>query len=239
MYTIVVGGSGATGREVVKSLLAKGKLVKVVVRDQNSFVKIVPEHSNLTVIEGSILDFNDNQFDYLLKDCDSIVSCLGHNLTFKGMYGNPRYLVRDAVKKFTNAILRLDDQRVVKYILMNTTGNRNRDIKEKIPFIDLCMVALIRILIPPHRDNESAADYLRCNYYINRRVEWVAVRPDSLIDKDEVTEYTIHPSPTRSAIFDSGKSSRINVAHFMSELVTDSDIWEKWKGQMPVLYNRE
>jgi hypothetical protein len=50
--------------------------------------------------------------------------------------------------------------------------------------------------------------------------------------------YERHPSPTRSAIFDAGKTSRINVAHFMSTLITDEAVWEKWKGQMPVIYNK-
>jgi hypothetical protein len=68
-------------------------------------------------------------------------------------------------------------------------------------------------------------------------VEWVAVRPDSLIDDDVVSKYEIHPSPTRSAIFNSGKTSRINVGHFMAELMTDDAVWSAWKGKTPVIYN--
>ncbi|WP_262887982.1 SDR family oxidoreductase [Draconibacterium halophilum] len=70
-------------------------------------------------------------------------------------------------------------------------------------------------------------------------VVWTAVRPDDLIDENEVTPYEIHPSPTRSALFNAGKVSRINVAHFMAELITDNDTWNKWKGQMPVIYSVE
>ena len=68
-------------------------------------------------------------------------------------------------------------------------------------------------------------------------IEWTAVRPDSLIDEDNVTEYEVHPSQIRSAIFDAGRTSRINVGHFMADLITDDNIWNKWKGQMPVIYN--
>ena len=70
-------------------------------------------------------------------------------------------------------------------------------------------------------------------------VEWVVVRPDGLIDENEVSKYTAHPSPTRSAIFNDGKVSRVNVAAFMNKLITDQNLWEKWKGQMPVIYNKE
>ena len=93
--------------------------------------------------------------------------------------------------------------------------------------------------MPPHADNEQAADYLRTEIgQESRAVEWVAVRPDGLIDEDAVTEYELHPSPTRSAIFNAGKISRINVSHFMADLMTEPQIWNKWKGQMPVIYNK-
>ena len=84
-----------------------------------------------------------------------------------------------------------------------------------------------------------AADFLRTEIgQKNKIIEWVAVRPDGLVDESEVTEYEIHPSPTRSAIFDAGTVSRINVGAFMAELITDQDLWMKWKGQMPVIYSK-
>jgi hypothetical protein len=60
-----------------------------------------------------------------------------------------------------------------------------------------------------------------------------------LTDADQVSEYSTHPSPTRSAIFNPGKTSRINVADFMARLITDAALWDEWKGRMPVVYNRE
>jgi len=33
-------------------------------------------------------------------------------------------------------------------------------------------------------------------------------------------------------------TSRINVANFMAELITDDTLWSTWKGQMPVSYNK-
>ncbi|MCP4135133.1 MAG: NAD(P)-dependent oxidoreductase, partial [bacterium] len=55
--------------------------------------------------------------------------------------------------------------------------------------------------------------------------------------EEEVSEYEVHPSPIRSAIFNAGQTSRINVGHFMAGLVTDNHLWDRWKGQMPVIYN--
>jgi hypothetical protein len=39
------------------------------------------------------------------------------------------------------------------------------------------------------------------------------------------------------ALFDSGATSRINVGHFMAELILNKHTWQKWKGQMPIIYN--
>jgi len=95
------------------------------------------------------------------------------------------------------------------------------------------------LLLPPHSDNEHAAYYLRTQVGQNHpAIEWAAVRPDSLVDSSDVTDYEIHPSPTRSAIFNAGETSRINVADLMARLITEEDLWEQWKGQMPVIYNQ-
>ena len=173
------------------------------------------------------------------RDCQAIVSCLGHNLTWKGIYGQPRKLVTDATRRLCEAIKANKPEQAVRFILMNTTANRNRDLNEPISFAQKCVIALLRLLLPPHVDNEKAADYLRTKIEQNNEcIEWTAVRPDGLTNDDEVTDYEIHPSPTRSAIFNAGKISRINVGHFMANLISDDDLWKKWKGQMPVIYNK-
>jgi hypothetical protein len=173
-----------------------------------------------------------------VKGCQAIASCLGHTLSWKGVYGQPRRLVTDTVQRCCNAISANAPEEPIKYVLMNTTGNRNRDLNERISFGQKCIIGLIRLLLPPHADNETAADYLREKIgQSNQFVQWVAVRPDSLVDEEKVTNYEVYSSPIKSAIFDSGRTSRINVGHFMANLIRDESLWEKWKGQMPVIYN--
>jgi hypothetical protein len=59
---------------------------------------------------------------------------------------------------------------------MNTTGNRNRDLNEPISFVQKCVIGLLRLLLPPHLDNEKAADFLRTSRGKNNElVEWVAL----------------------------------------------------------------
>lgn len=123
---------------------------------------------------------------------------------------------------------------------MNTTGNRNKDLKESFSFGEKLVIGLIRILVPPQLDNEEAAAFFSVNIgQKSKYVDWVVVRPDALINEDDVTDYEVYPSPIRSVIFNSGKTSRINVGHFMARLLVENDLWNKWKGQMPVIYNKE
>jgi hypothetical protein len=121
---------------------------------------------------------------------------------------------------------------------MNTTGNSNRDIPEIPQLSQRIVIAILRVLLPPHLDNEKAADYLRTKIGQNdKAIEWVAIRPDALTDEEVITEYDVHASPIRNAILDSGATSRINVGNFMAELILNESTWLKWKGHMPVIYN--
>ena len=236
---LVVGASGATGRLLVEQLLSRGLSVKVVVRSPEGLPELTMNNENVSVIQAIVLELSDREMAQLVYECVAVVSCLGHNMSLKGIYGHPRRLVTDATRRLCHAIEANQFAQTTKFVLMNTTGNRNRDLREPISFAQKCVIVLLRLLLPPHVDNEKAADFLRTKIgQSDRAIEWVAVRPDGLTNETEVTDYELHASPTRSAIFDAGSTSRINVAHFMADLITDEATWKKWKGQMPVIYNR-
>ncbi|PCJ99920.1 MAG: NAD-dependent epimerase [Zetaproteobacteria bacterium] len=240
MKILVVGASGATGRLLVEQLLNTGHHVKIIVRSTENLPEHITSHKNLSVVKSSILSLSDTEMARHVSGFDAIASCLGHNLSFKGIFGSPRRLVADATRRLCCAITSNNPEGSVKFVLMNSTGCRNRDLNEKISFAQKCVILLLRLLLPPHADNESAVDYLRTQIgQDNEIIKWAAVRPDGLIDNDVVNEYDLYPSPIRSAIFDAGKTSRINVGHFMAELMTNDDVWDVWKGKMPVIYNHE
>ncbi len=240
MTILVVGASGATGRLLVEQLLNRGQRVKAIVRSLNTLPETIKDHDHVSIIQASFLELTDEEIAQHVNGCDAVASCLGHNLSFKGIYGPPRRLVTDATRRMCAAIMENKSDMPVRFVLMNTAGNSNRDLAEGISFNQKCVIWLLRLLLPPHVDNEKAADFLRSNIgQKTKEIEWAAVRPDNLIDESKVTEYEVFPSPIRSAIFDAGTTSRINVAHFMAELITDQETWNKWKGQMPVIYNKE
>ena len=239
MTVLVVGASGATGSKLVEQLLIKEYEVKVIVRSPEKLPESWKANENLQIISASILELSDSEMSVITSGCNAVASCLGHNLTWKGVYGKPRRLVTDATKHLCDAIKSNNAHSPTKFVLMNTTGNRNRDLNETISFAEKCVVGLLRLVLPPHVDNEKAADYLRTQIgQNNKQIEWVVVRPDSLINDDKVSDYEIYPSPIRSAIFNAGKTSRINVGHFMMKLISNASLWNTWKGQMPVIYNQ-
>ncbi len=240
MKTLVMGASGATGKHLVEQLLGSGQEVKAIVRTPEKLPQSWKENKQLTIVKANISDMTTEEMTAHLADCDAVASCLGHNLTFKGLFGKPRKLVTDAVKLACNSVKQNNTKKPVKFVLMNTTGNRNRDLNEQVSFGHKVVVGLLRFLLPPHSDNETASDYLRTEIgQKDNHIEWVAVRPDGLTSDTNVSDYELHQSPIRDAIFDAGKTSRINVANFMARLVIEQELWDQWKGQMPVIYNSE
>lgn len=242
----VFGATGATGRLLVAELLSRGVPVRAVVRSADKLHDNLPEslreHDGLTVIEASVAQWSDTQLAEHLRGCRGAASCLGHNLTFRGVYGKPRRLVVDTTRRVCAAFAADPDRPdalPARFVLMNSAGVPHRGQHEPIPLAQHAVLALLRLLLPPHADNEQAADYLRTSVDPAGPVQWAVVRPDALINHDAVTPYDVCPAPTRSAIFNSGKTSRINVAHFMADLLTDETRWSQWSGHMPVLYNRD
>lgn len=236
---LVLGATGATGRLLVAELLGRGLRVRAVVRDRSRLPRELLAEPRLAIREASLLDLEGAELEDLVRGCDAVASCLGHNLTLKGVFGPPRRLVTDAVRRVHRAIRTVRPERPVRMVLMGSAGCGNRDLDERVSFAQRCVIGALRVLVPPHADNEDAAEFLRAEVGAGDPcMEWVAVRPDGLTDGDSATGYEVHPSPTRSAIFDAGTTSRGHVAHFMADLAAGGELWDRWRGRMPVIYDR-
>lgn len=238
MTTLVVGASGATGKLVVDQLRLQGQSVKIIVRSGCELPDHFQSNPHISITYANLLDLSDEQLAAQVQGCEAVISCLGHNINFKGIFGQPRRLVTDATQRLCQAIEATTPKQPVKFILMNSVGNQNKAAGETVSLMHSAVILLLRVCLPPHVDNEQAAAFLQRQINSARpAIEWVAVRPDGLIDASSVSDYTLHPSPIRDALFDSGKTSRINVAHFMAQLVTQPALWQQWKSQLPVIYN--
>lgn len=238
MQILIAGATGATGHLLVKDLLARGTRVKAIARSAQALRDKVGTHDGLQIIEGSILDIPPAQLASHVRDCQAVACCLGHPLSLRGIFGQPRRLVRDAVAHLCQAIQDNHLATPTRLVLMGSSGVRNLGVDKPVSLAERTALGLLRWTVPPHADNEEAAGYLQERIGLkDGAIQWVVVRPDSLTDESTVTPYMLCASPTRSALFDPGKASRVNVAHAMASLVMQDDLWHQWQGQMPVLYN--
>jgi len=237
MKVLVLGANGNTGKLVVNQLLANQVKTRILIRKNAIILDEILTNPFLEVIRDSISDMDCNRIDDLIKDCDVVISCLGHNLSFKGMYGKPRNLVAKAIQSIDEAAKRSNKENL-KLILMSTTAYTNYTFGEKNSFGEKLILSIFKFLLPPHQDNMKAANFLVKKIGKDDAIRWVAVRPDTLINDNNVSPYVIMESPNRSPVFNAGKTSRINVSHFMASLVLDEALWNQWEFKTPVLYNK-
>lgn len=238
MKTLVLGASGATGSKVVRELIERNVETRILVRDSSTLPQEVEESSLVEVFRGSVTEMSNSELEKILADCGTVISCLGHNISFSGLFMKPRNLVSSTLKRVCT-ILSKDKGRKSKVLLMNTTAYTNKKLGEKNGIAGSILLGVLHLLLPPHKDNMDAANYLM--YELDKSVknlEWVSVRPDSLIEEGEVTSYRVVDKLENDPVFAPGKTSRINVANFMAELITNSQLWNKWKYNTPVIYNR-
>uniref|UniRef100_A0A7S4AX65 NAD(P)-binding domain-containing protein n=2 Tax=Pseudo-nitzschia australis TaxID=44445 RepID=A0A7S4AX65_9STRA len=250
---LIVGATGATGNHVARMLLdrgdttvvavarSKGKLMDLLKIDDNK------EEPNLIVKETTILDMAPQELTEITEGCGAIVSCLGHNISFRGMYRDG-YFLEQTVQKLTKSMLKSKekDGSNCRFILMGSEGVAHPDGKTdpKRSNFERCVLFLLRWLVPPHADNEKAALYL----HQNPSFDWSVVRPGDLFNKKEVKDddskgakgYEIFDHP-QGALFGDNPTARSDVADFMVGLATmDQNTWEeKFNHKMPVVYGKK
>ena len=238
MKVLVLGASGATGKLVVMQLIKRQINIRVVVREGAILSAEILDNPLVEIGRGNIAEYNDSEMISLLQDCNAMVSCLGHNITIRGIFGKPRNLVFNTIRNISKIVTEKADKKV-KLILMSTTGYTNTITGEKNSLGERIILSILKLLLPPHRDNVKAANYLHEEIgKDNEKIEWIVVRPDTLVNEDNKSAYEVYESPVRSPVFNAGTTSRINVSHFMADLLINERLWREWKFKMPVVYNK-
>lgn len=252
LTVLVVGATGATGKHVVAQLLQKHHTVRTIVRSKDRLLSSLGDilgdkdmdnyKSQLQITEAAILDLSDEELQKQVDGCDAIVQTLGHNMTFKGMYGAPRKLVTESIQRLAKAAeaAKPSDGKKMKVILMGSDGVSHPDktTDDKRPISERVVLSIIRALVPPHRDNEAAAKYIYSDIDTDKSFEWTVVRPTDLVDAEKTSKYVNYDKPI-GGLFGDNTVSRINVAQFMVDLLTSADLWKTWVYKMPVVHNAE
>ena len=234
---LLLGGTGRTGRLVLQQLMSRGANVRAIVRSSGRLPDGVSAGQGFAVVEADVLSLSDADLQSSVRGCSAVVSCLGHNITLMGIFGPPRDLVTRVTTRVCAAIRALRPTQPIKFILMSSVSVARPDGRDaRRGALESAAVAILRWLIPPANDNQSAADFL-CDHIgtADPYVEWVAVRPDSLLS-GPVTPYTAHDGLV-SSLARPDSTNMANVAHFMCDLALTSRVWAQWRGRLPVIIN--
>ena len=173
-----------------------------------------------------------------------MISALGHNLTFSGVFGAPKHLCSDTASIVCGLIKKLAPVKPIKFIVIGTEGVDRLDGSDpRRGFGERFLLTLLWLLLPPHADNMEVMRVLRdevtgtsnsADSPRNPYVEFCVVRPSDLVDGEE-TAYTAHEN-LHNGIFNASRpSTRATVGRFMASLVTKPDVWQQWKNQFPHL----
>lgn len=234
---LLLGGTGRTGRAALAELLARDIPVRAIVRSAARLPAALAANPRLAVIEAELLALPDETLRRHVEGCSAVISCLGHTLSLRGVFGPPRDLVAQATTRLCGAIDALRPPAPVKFILMSSVSvNRPSRLDARRGDAERAVLWLLRAMVPPARDNQRAADFLvHCIGAEHPHLQWVVLRPDSLVAGD-VSAYNLHEGLV-DVLIKPGRTSIANVAHCMAELVTDSAAWGNWSGRLPVIVN--
>jgi hypothetical protein len=189
------------------------------------------------VVEADLLSLSGDDLRRHVAGCDAVISCLGHSISLRGVFGPPRDLVTRAVSRVCDAIEALRPAEPVKVVLMSSVSvNRPGHLDTRRGSVERAILWALRGLVPPAGDNQDAADFLCSGIRaLHPFVRWVAVRPDTLVEGD-VSEYALHEGLV-SSLAHPDDTNMANVARFMCELVEDPAVFDRWAGKMPVIVN--
>ena len=103
-------------------MLSKGSTVTAIVRSEAQLPAQARGHQLLTTIiaPDGHLALSDAEMAEHLRGCDAVISSLGHNLTFKGLYGAPRQLCTDTVRQICRAAMLLKPKTPFRMIAIST-----------------------------------------------------------------------------------------------------------------------
>lgn len=234
---LLLGATGRTGSRVLTQLLERGVPVRAIVRSAARLPPGVATSPLLTVVEAELTSMSTDALSEHVAGHHTVISCLGHTISLRGVLGPPRDLVEAAVRKVAAAVASLRPAAPVRLILMSSVSvHRPVRADARRGAVERAFMGVMRGLVPPARDNQRAADVLAAEVGGDAPfLEWVVVRPDSLID-GETSAYRLEEGLVAS-LFKPDTTRMANVAHFMAELATDEAAWRRWCGSMPVVFD--
>lgn len=256
---LVVGANGNIGKTVVTQLLQRNYKVRIIIRKttDETIMKLKTQYKDkLDIVQASLLDIPKENLQTVMQDCNAVVSCLGHGMNLKGIWGPPYFLCYSAIKALAEAAKAIQKEKIaltatasntnwvtpIKIVLFSSVSVYNLNGRDTVrEWGQKIALSMLRTLVPPVWDNQAAADYLvtQIGDKSKDNIEYCIVRPDAFVAEfdGEVSEYEVFET-LQTSLFQPRKTRKNNSAHFICELIAKENLWNQWKFKLPVLLDK-
>ena len=207
MKLLIIGGTGGTGRELIKQALELGHRLTTLVRKPER-VKIT--HPNLSVIKGNVLD--PDKVGEVVAGQDAVLSALGHK----------RFFIKTTIlsQGTKNIIHAMEKHNVNRFICVTSLGINDSRFKLGL-YYTLFVIPVITFFY--FWDKAKQEKLIRSS-----KLNWTIVRPGQLINGRKRGTYK-HGADVGNYIL-TKMISRADVAHFMLCQLSDDTYSRKAPG---------
>jgi len=192
MKLFIIGGTGKTGRELIKQGLDQGHSITALVRNPN---KVKLNDINLKVIKGNVLALDS--FEKAIKEHDAVLSALGHK----------RFIIPTSIlsKGTINIINAMKKHHVKRLICITSLGVNDSRFKLGLYYTLFTIPVILFFYFLDKSKQEKLI--------MNSELDWTIVRPGQLTNGKKRTNYKHGLSVGHYVL--TKMISRASVAHFM------------------------
>lgn len=199
----VIGGTGKSGKYVVRELLKKGFQLKMLVRNPANFQLNDP---SVEVMKGDVTDYNSVKA--LLKDCQAVISTLG-----LGIPASAQTIFSEAS---TNVVKAMNEQHIQRYIV--TTG-----LNVDAPYDNKSQKTLLATdWMKKTYPVSTANKQLEFDILSNSTMDWTLVRLPLIEQTDERRQVAVSLQDCHG-----DKISATDLANFLIEQLTSDQFIQK------------
>jgi nucleoside-diphosphate-sugar epimerase len=227
---LILGITGGCGEHALSQLLDRGVQCVAVVPSEDCLPAACRgkrSHADgilvAEVVPEGHLALNNGAFSALVEGVDAVVSVIGAQSALK-LCGQPRRLAADTVERIVAAAA----GRATPLKLIIASTDRVDQPGGKDPPRGCAERALLAVTVG-RRDHMAVVDELA---KAGSHVEFCAVRPAALLAGGE-RPYECHAALQSGAFCGGAKTRRANVAAFVADLVSEDEVWAKWKNAYP------
>jgi putative NADH-flavin reductase len=205
MKILIIGGTGATGKQLIQQALSLGLKVTVLARHPE---KLRIEHANLIIIKGNVLDYQS--VSNAMQSQQAVLSALGHKRFFI-----PTKTLSEGSK---NIIRAMNENGVKRLICITSLGINESRFKLGL-YYTLFVIPFIIFFY--FRDKALQERLIE-----KSNLDWTIVQPGQLTNGKKREKYKVGKYAGHSILIK--MISRADVAHFMlHELLKPSHLHQK------------